>query len=263
MKVRLAQIDCLPGNVDANLEKIVEHIRASAGLDLVLFPELADTGYHMDLLREHAGTADWRRIQSAAAEAGLSVACGLSEREDEKIYNSLVVFDPAGEVVHRYRKTHPATVFQEEDVITPGDRLETFLLGDTACCGAAICFDLRFPELFRHYSALGVELIILVSAWPFPRVEHWNTLLRARAIENQAYVLAVNRAGQDGPTTFCGSSQVIDPSGEVIACAATDTEACIDADLDLSLPARVRAQLPVLDARRTDLFPRNPGHLHD
>ena len=93
-------------------------------------------------------------------------------------------------------------------------------------------------------------------------MEHWQTLLRARAIENQAYVLAVNRAGQDGPTTFCGASQVIDPSGEVIVCA-TDAEACIDAELDLDLPARVRAQLPVLAARRTDLFPRNPGHLRD
>jgi omega-amidase len=253
MKVRLAQLDCVLGDVDINLTRIVETIHAAEGCDLLLFPEMADTGYHMDVIREQAGRADWSRIQEAAREVGVAVACGLSEREDEHIYNSLVVFDAAGEIYHRYRKTHLATVFEEAEVFTPGDAVETFELAG-ACCGAAICFDLRFPEVFRHYTVKGAQVILLISAWPFPRLEHWNTLLRARAIENQVYVLAVNRTGRDQNTTFCGSSRVIDPYGVIVASAPEDEAVCIDATLDLGLVERVRARLPVLDALRTDLF---------
>ena len=117
----------------------------------------------------------------------------------------------------------------------------------------AICYDLRFPELFRHYALQGARLILLPAEWPNPRREHWRTLLRARAIENQCFVAACNRVGESDGTSFFGASAVIDPWGATLI-EGDDTPAILTTTLDLSLVENVRERIPVFADRRPELY---------
>jgi predicted amidohydrolase len=119
--------------------------------------------------------------------------------------------------------------------------------------GIAICYDLRFPELFRRYAVEGAKLTLIPAEWPMERVEHWRALLIARAIENQMYIVAVNTCGEIGGTTFGGHSMVIDPWGKVVVEAGEET-ALLTVDFELDRVDQARAKIPVLDDRRPDLY---------
>jgi omega-amidase len=116
-----------------------------------------------------------------------------------------------------------------------------------------ICYDLRFPELFRRYALAGARLILVPAEWPHPRRAHWQTLLRARAIENQCFVAACNRVGITGNSTFFGASAVIDPWGEALV-EGGETELILTATIDLSLVDTVRKRIPVFEDRRPELY---------
>jgi omega-amidase len=179
----------------------------------------------------------------------------LSERKGGKIYNTLSVFDPRGRLVSRYRKVHlfnPPPV-NEGDCITAGRELVLVDIGGFKC-GLMICYDLRFPEMARSLALKGAEVILIASAWPFPRSEHWQILLRARAIENQCYVLAANRTGTDAGSTFCGSSSAIDPYGMALGVAAPDRSQLVIADIDRATLDWTRAKMPVFGDRRPDVY---------
>lgn len=156
----------------------------------------------------------------------------------------------------RYRKTHlfrPPPI-AEDRCFTPGDQLSDFRLGNF-CFGLSICYDLRFPEIYRQLAvARQVNVFVISSAWPFPRIEHFRILARARAIENQSYVIAANRVGTDDGVTFCGSSAIIDPSGVTLAAASSDEEELIQADLSIEALAEVRRRMDVFADRRPDIY---------
>jgi predicted amidohydrolase len=118
-----------------------------------------------------------------------------------------------------------------------------------------ICYDLRFPELSRSLVLQGAEVLVLCSAWPFPRLSHWETLIRARAIENQVYFIAANRTGtDDGAISFCGASRIVDPYGVIVTSAAEDREEMISGEISRETILAVRAKMPVLQQRRSDLY---------
>ena len=151
---------------------------------------------------------------SVAEEYGAYTLGTGIEKSDDKFYNTLVMAKPNGEVSGTYRKIHP---FQEErDVFKGGDEIVLFDCSGIKV-GVQICYDIRFPEVTRKLALEGAELVLIPAAFPDPRSEHWNTLVRARAIENQLYVAAVNRIGFgfDGKTYF-GHSQIVDPLGVVL-----------------------------------------------
>jgi len=260
MKIALAQIACAPGDVSANCALMVEQAARAraAGCSLVVFPEMSDTGYAVEVIRQAAlpvtGEA-FQAMKRVAARERIFIAAGLSERKAGKIYNTLSVFDPRGALIGKYRKAHlfnPPPV-KEGDCVTAGNRLVLMDIGGFKC-GLMICYDLRFPEMARSLALKGAEVILIASAWPFPRSEHWQVLLRARAIENQCYVLAANRTGTDAGSNFCGSSSVIDPYGMALGVAAPDRSQLVIADIDRATLDWARAKMPVFGDRRPDIY---------
>ncbi len=261
MKIAAAQISCSLGDPEANFLKVRDFSRQAkeAGAELIVFPEMVDTGYSMPIIQTHA--ASWTSgfvpgLQETARKLSIAIISGASERAGSSIYNSQVLIDSHGNIAAKYRKTHLYAVapVEEQACFTPGDAFVSFALGGVHF-GFSICYDLRFPEMFRKLATESkVSAFILSSAWPFPRVEHFRTLATARAIENQSYIVASNRVGKDDDLWFCGSSAIIDPRGVVIAAASADREELIQADLSEELVLSVRSRVESFAHRRQDLY---------
>ena len=261
MKITVAQISCSLGDPEANLAKVHDLSRTAkdVGAELIVFPEMTDTGYSMSVIQKYAG--HWKSgfvpgLEEIASELSIAIVSGVSERDGSSIYNSQVLVDAKGDIVAKYRKTHLYAVapVEEQTCFAPGDSFASFELGELRF-GCSICYDLRFPEIYRKLvTEQNVGALLISSAWPFPRVEHWCVLAQARAIENQAYVIASNRVGKDEDLWFCGSSAIIDPRGVVIAAASADREELIQADLSQELVRSVRQRVESLAHRREDLY---------
>jgi omega-amidase len=261
MKIAVAQISCSLGDSEANLSKVHDFSRRAKDVsaELIVFPEMTDTGYSMSVIHKHAG--DWNNgfvpgLREIARQLSIAIVSGVSERDGSPIYNSQVLVDAKGKIVAKYRKAHLYAVapVEEQTCFTPGDSFASFKLGRLRF-GFSICYDLRFPEMYRKMAIeQNVGAFAISSAWPFPRVEHFRTLALARAIENQSYVVASNRVGKDDDLWFCGSSAIIDPRGVVIAAASADREELIYADLSQELVDSVRQRVQSLGHRRQDLY---------
>jgi omega-amidase len=261
MKIAVAQISCSLGDPETNLSKVREFSRRAkdAGAELIVFPEMTDTGYSMEVIREHAN--DWNKgfvpkLQEVSRKLSIAIVAGVSERDASSIYNSQVLVDSHGNIPAKYRKTHLYAVapVEEQTCFASGDSFASFELGGLRF-GFSICYDLRFPEMYRKMATKqNVGAFVISSAWPFPRVEHFRTLTQARAIENQSYVVASNRVGKDEDLWFCGNSAVIDPRGVVIAAASADREELIQADLSKELVHSVRNRMKSFAHRRQDLY---------
>jgi omega-amidase len=261
MKVSVAQISCSLGDPETNLSKVHDFSRRAkdAGAELIVFPEMTDTGYSMSVIQKHADhwkTGFVARLQEIANQLSIAIVIGVSERDGSSIYNSQVLIDAKGNVVAKYRKTHLYAVapVEEQNCFAPGKEFTKFSFGGL-CFGFSICYDLRFPEIYRKLATeQNAGVFLISSAWPFPRDEHFRVLAQARAIENQSYVVASNRVGKDDDLWFCGSSAIIDPRGVVIAAASADREELIHADLSQELVRSVRKRVNSLGHRRKDLY---------
>ncbi|MDM7998569.1 MAG: carbon-nitrogen family hydrolase [Dehalococcoidia bacterium] len=258
MRVAVAQIVCEVGNVAANCATIqTMALRASEGrCDLIVFPEISDTGYDMHAIVEKASTwpsGPLQLLQELASGLGIWIVCGLSEREGDGVYNAVAIVDRKGQLAAHYRKAHLFTPAGEDRFLKRGSSL-TLTSIEGMQWGIMICYDLRFPEMARSLTLKGAEVIVVPSAWPLPRINHWCTLLASRAIENQSYVIGANRAGSDGGTEFCGSSRVIDPYGVVAASAPEAGEHLLIAEISKTRVTEVRNSIPVFRDRRSDLY---------
>ncbi|WP_255169907.1 carbon-nitrogen family hydrolase [Natrononativus amylolyticus] len=262
----LAQLRVEPGDVEGNLERALEAISraADAGADLLALPELFTVGYfEFDLYDEHAEALEGEtltRLADAAADRGIAVLAGtvvedLAATEavetpaDEGYANTAVLFDADGERRLVYRKHHLFGYDSAEtELLVPGERVDVAdVCGFTV--GVTTCYDLRFPELYRDLVDAGADLLLVPSAWPYPRIEHWETLSRARAVENQCYVATINGAGSFENATLLGRSTVYDPWGTVLA-SSGDEPTLVSAEVDPERVARVREEFPALADRR-------------
>ncbi len=260
IKVAVAQMRCRLGDLAHNSEKIADFVKRAAEdqCRIVVLPEISDVGYETSAIKKHAATwseLPYETAARAAKEHGLYVVCGLSEKTDLGTFNTAAVIDPSGNLLTKYRKTHlfsPAPV-EEHKVFRAGDDLVTAEI-DGVTFGFTICFDLRFPELYRSLTLKGATVLVNCTAWPASRTAHWTTLTQARAIENQAYFLGANRVGSDGGMTFCGHSIVVSPFGEVICEANAEDEDLLFAELDSEEVRTFREKIPVLQCRRTDVY---------
>jgi omega-amidase len=261
MKVAAAQISCSLGDPKANLLKVRDFSRRARDgeVELIVFPEMTDTGYSMSVIQDHASSWDSGFVpglQEIAANLSIAIVCGVSEKDSASVYNSLVLVDQQGKIAAKYRKTHLYAVapVEEQKCFASGDTFASFTLGDLRF-GFSICYDLRFPEMYRRLVIeQNVGAFVNSSAWPFPRIEHFRTLALARAIENQSYVIASNRVGKDEDLWFCGSSAIVDPRGVAIASASADREELIEADVSQELVLSVRDRVKSLAHRRQDLY---------
>jgi omega-amidase len=261
MKIAAAQMACRIGDVDANVRKIRDFAEQakSSGAEWIVFPEMSDTGYVMTVIREMA--SPWNRgavpeVQLLAKKLAIGIVCGVSEREDEHIFNAQVVIDAGGRVIAKYRKTHlfaPEPI-AEHRYFAAGNALVTAPMGKLRA-GLSICYDLRFPELYRALALEGrADLFIISSAWPVARCDHLRALATARAIENQSYLVLANRVGADNGGKFCGHSAIIDPSGCFIATGSSDEEELVEAEISPATLVSVRDRMPVFSHRRPELY---------
>lgn len=257
LRIALAQF-CVrtadpPGNQRRASELLEEAGRK--GAHLVLLPELWTTGFDFPRVLEHASPCDEGAFAWAAARArGLQmfVYGSLLEADGPRRYNTACLHGPDGGLRARYRKLHLFRGMHEPLHLGAGDApCVAEVPGGTA--GLAVCYDLRFPELFRYYVRRGTFLILVCAQWPQLRVGHWRTLLQARAIENQCFVAGCNSTGESGGHTFGGRSAVVDPWGQPLAEAGT-TEGLTLVDIDPRRVESVRAAFPVLADARADLL---------
>lgn len=260
LRIALLQLDIHFGNPKANQEKIQQFFDQLQNLkepvDIVLLPELWNTSYDLGRLNEiadHRGADTIRLCSRLAQEQRLYFIAGsVAEKSEEGVYNTTYVFDRNGDLIHQYRKTHLFRLMSEEKFLLSGNHIEGFLLdGEQALCN--ICYDIRFPEGIRKAAVEGAKILFVCAQWPHPRLYHWRQLLIARAIENQMYVVACNRVGEDPNNTFCGHSMIIDPWGEVVA-EGMQKEEIVIGEIDLDKVTEVRGKIPIFEDRRTDLY---------
>jgi omega-amidase len=261
MKIAAAQIACTPGDLEANLRTIHDFASRAkdSGAELIVFPEMIDTGYSMPVIQKHA--TSWNegavpRLQKMAKQLSLAMIAGVSDHDGARIYNSQAFIDAGGNVRAKYRKTHLVTAapLDERPVFAGGDTFVSCKF-DKLNLGLTICYDLRFPEVCRTLAVeQKVNVFINSSAWPFPRLEHLRILALARAIENQCYLILANRVGTDDGVTFCGTSAIIDPYGVIVAAASADREELIEAEISEEVINSVRSRMAIFTHRRQDLY---------
>lgn len=226
------------------------------GSDLIMFPELWSTGYDLTRAGQYASSLTsglFADLSALAARTGMHIlGSTLSLLGENQFANTLTVFSPDGKLLADYSKIHLFRLMDEEKYLTAGDKPVLVNL-PFARAGLAICYDLRFPELFRGYALNGAQMVFLPSEWPRPRLSHWQTLVRARAIENQIFMLAVNRVGQDPSNEFFGHSLVVDPWGDVMA-EGGEGEELMTVTLDPLNVQEARRMIPILQDRRPEVY---------
>jgi omega-amidase len=256
LTIALAQIDLALGNPAKNLETArVKIAQAHArGADIVVLPELWSTAYDLERAAAHASALDagmFAALADAARENHIAVAGSLLESRDGKIYNTATYVDARGQRVGIYRKLHLVPMLDEDKYLAGGDDAPVFDAEFTFALG--VCYDLRFPELWRHYALAGARLALLPAEWPIQRIAHWRALLPARAIENQMFMVGCNRVGTSKDQTFGGHSMIVNPWGELLI-EGDEREALLIAQIDLDMVDDVRQRVPVFRDRRQDVY---------
>jgi omega-amidase len=256
--VALAQMAVALGKPQEN-QLMAQSLAAEAAArhaDLLLLPELWATGYDLDHTGEHAAPLDQGHFSLMADLAhthGLYVAgTALEINPSGRPFNTAALYGPDGNFIGAYRKVHLWAPMGEVEHMAPGNDLPAFDLpwGRVAM---AICYDLRFPELWRRLADAGAQLILIPAEWPTLRVAHWRLLLRARAVENQLYVAGCNRAGADADDEFGGHSALVDPWARVLIEGGSEPNLLVDS-IDLDEVARARRLFPFLADRRPDVY---------
>jgi predicted amidohydrolase len=253
MKVSLLQMNIIPGNLIANRENAAQLINKAAlqHPDTVVLPEMWTTAYQLEGISsicDKYGEPTNDMIGAIAAEKKINIVAGsYASLEEEQVFNTAYIFDRKGNNIAKYQKIHLFKLMEENKYIESGSSHSVFML-DGVKCGIIICYDLRFPELTRKLALEGIKLLFVPAQWPAARLDHWITLLKARAIENQIFIAAVNRAGENPEDEFLGGSMVINPFGEIIA-QGDYKQQIISAELDFSLIEQTKLKIDILGDR--------------
>lgn len=255
--ISLAQMNIALGDTRKNYNTMQEWATEAArrGSHLVVFPELWSTGCAWEQAKELASVLNsgmFAQVTTVAQQNKVSIVGSILEKRGQEVSNSAAFFAPNGRMMGIYRKLHLFRLMDEDKWLQAGSAPLAIDLpwGRT---GIAICYDLRFPELFRLYALDGVKMMVIPAEWPIERVEHWRALLIARAIENQCFMVACNAAGKTGDTYFGGHSMIVDPWGKVIM-EGSDTPLLLTAEIEMDVVDEVRRRIPVFDDRREDMY---------
>lgn len=257
MQVVAVQPDIVWEDKSANFERVRGQL-AGANIEpgaLIVLPEMFATGFSMSVAGivetedgpTHAFLAEIARHYQATVIGGIVTRSG-----DGRGLNQAVAIDPDGNLLARYSKIHPFSFAGETDHYAGGDEVVTFSWQGLRVA-PFVCYDLRFPEIFRHAARRGAELLVVMANWPEPRDTHWRALLPARAIENQCYLVGVNRVGSDPKVPYAGHSVILDPKGEPLATAGSQPEV-ISAQLDRDALVAYRQKFPALADMRVEFL---------
>jgi len=222
---------------------------------LIVLPEMFATGFsmHLERVMEPAQGPTQQFLSQLARDTGAYAVGGVvTPNVDGRGRNEALVVDPQGNEILRYCKLHPFSPGGEDRRYARGENTCSFTWGPF-CVAPFVCYDLRFPEIFRHQTRLGAQVLVVIANWPASRNAHWQALLRARAIENQAYTIGVNRVGNDPKLAYAGHSLILDPRGETLA-AAGESPQLVQADLPFGSLAEYREQFPALRDMRAEYF---------
>ncbi len=253
LTIALAQMDVPQGQPEVNLTRARAFAAQAqeAGADLLLLPELWLHGYDLEQAETWAtplGEGGFAAMASLASEFEVHLAGSILERHEDGVSNTAVLYSPDGELLGSYRKMHLFRLMQEHRYLTPGTHA-TICQTPWGSTGLGICYDLRFPELFRTMALAGAKLFVIPAQWPVKRLEAWLLLARARAAENELIVAACNRVGSDEDISFPGRSIVVDPWGNTIL-EGDDQERLLIAQADLREIEKARRYLTVYKDRR-------------
>ncbi|PFA69358.1 carbon-nitrogen hydrolase [Bacillus sp. AFS015802] len=257
-KIGLAQMDIAFGNPDENKKRVEQWVKKASddGCDTLVLPELWTTGYdltRMDIIADDGARDSSSFLTSLSKKHSIHIVGGsVANRTQNGVSNTLLVADSNGRLVKQYSKLHLFKLMDEHHYLLPGQEDGMFSLHETEMAGL-ICYDIRFPEWFRKHVLMGAKVVFVVAEWPAERIDHWQTLLRARAIENQCFVVACNRVGSDPNNEFGGCSLIIGPWGEILS-KGSQTEELVSAEVNLDEVEKVRKQIPIFQDRRPDFY---------
>jgi predicted amidohydrolase len=254
VKIASIQLNLRDGRTkEETVQYALSMMSAARGADLIVLPELWNIGftsydrYHAE--SEPIGGYTTNAIGAKAAELGAYVYSGsFVERRSGKYYNTALMFDRRGEIIASYSKIHLFTYkSREPELLSAGSEIS---VADTEFgkMGLSICYDLRFPELYRRMVDMGAEFFLVASCWPFPRLEAWETFNRARAAENACFLVSSNATGKQSDILFMGHSKIVNPWGTVVA-DSDFGEAIVTADVDHDMVRLVRQSFPALKDR--------------
>jgi predicted amidohydrolase len=246
------QMDIQLGDIEANLLHAKPMITSAIknGSNVILLPELFTTGYDLANSRSLAEKLDGPTVQwmkNISIEHNITLVGSIIEVGEDLPFNTLVVSSPTG-LISSYRKIHLFAPMGEADAFNPGTHLTVINISGWKI-GLAICFDLRFADMFVDYADQEIDLLLFCAEWPSVRISHWDALLLARAIESQCYVVACNRVGKDLMNDFGGHSQIIAPSGEIIS-KGLNTEEVVSGKTSLELVNSSKQSFSITNDRR-------------
>lgn len=253
MKIATIQSDISFGKPEENYRQMQQRIEQAFEQhpDLIVLPEMWNAGYDLENVEAHADEDGERTIaflQAQAKKGNVSIHGGsVVVRRGSNYYNTTYTVNSDGEVIHVYDKIHLFQLMNEHHYLSAGTVAEPFYLGDV-CVATMTCYDLRFPELARHYALKGAHVIFVPAQWPSARLDHWRILLQARAIENQLFIVAVNRTGNDPANEFPGHSLIVDPWGTILYEGGSGEE-IVTTELHLEKVEEFRKQVPVFEDR--------------
>lgn len=254
LKIGLAQMDIVWEDKEETKKKCINFFEKASKekLDLLIFPEMTLTGFSMDVNKigeNNLETVKW--FSKKSKKYNICTGFGFVDIKDNMGKNNFSVCTPNKGEISRYTKIHPFSYGGEDKYYLKGEEIKYFNIGGVNF-SSFVCYDLRFPEIFQAASKKS-EAILLIANWPESRREHWISLLKARAIENQSYICAVNRVGEGNGLYYCGDSMVIDPYGSVI-CTCKDEEKLLTADINEGEVKKCREKFRFKQDRREELY---------
>lgn len=255
MRVGLTQMDIVWENKEKNMEKAAKLMEQAAKQDveLLVFPEMTLTGFTMNTAlagEEMLFSSTLRFFKEASHKYHMAMAFGFVEDFGEEYYNKLMIVSE-GRIVYDYDKIHPFNYGEEGKHYIGGHEIKTAMLKGIELSGF-VCYDLRFPEIFQAVSDRA-DMILVIANWPKERVLHWETLLRARAIENQCYIIGVNRTGKGNGLEYTESSMAFDPSGERLTKAHSKAELMV-VEVEPDKVREIRKEFPFKEDRQLELY---------
>ncbi len=255
--VSIAQMDIILGDPERNFATVQQQaeLAVERGSHWLILPELWSTAYDLEHAEKYASTTNegiFAWVAELAAQHNLHIIGSSLSILDAGFGNTATWHNPAGELLGQYSKLHLFRLMDEDKYLAAGKQ-PTIVETEWGQVGMGICYDLRFPELFRHYALAGATMVVLPSEWPNPRKMHWRTLLQARAIENQFFMLAANRIGRNDDTVFFGHSAIVDPWGEFIL-EGGEEAALLTAEIDFGRLPATRDLIPIFTDRRPDVY---------
>lgn len=241
------------GNSEENFAKIDQFLKSTKikSGSLLVLPELFLTGYDRTEIEKTAfvneNSQTIAKLISFAKEYNITIYGSIAEKVEDNYSNTAVFITKTG-LKGRYQKIHLFGPMGEKELFNQGDSIKT-INQEGNIFGLSICYDLRFPMMYQEMMNSNAGIILVIAEWPITRVNHWSALLRARAIENQAYVIGVNRVGSDPDYTYGGHSAIYSPYGDVICEIANSDEGHVICEIDLELISKFRSQFDVRDDR--------------